>query len=333
MEASKGNPVYSTYVVSGNTKYNISPIVQNIDISDPEKEWACRVTLEVVDYQEDGMQDILKARNRVYLYANDGSGEQEVFRGFIWTCGSGHTLTDKTVKVVCYDQLIFMQKSDEALFYPEGKSTKAIFSEVCSKWGISLSYGYQSITHSKLVLRGKLSDIMTADVLDLVKDRSGKKYVILSKKDVMYVSGLGQNSTVYRFNSSENAIRTYAEQTMEGMVTKVVILGKAEKDNRPPVEATISGDTATYGTLQETITRDSNTTLADAKAEANNIIKEKGKPFWEYELRAPDVPWIRKGDKVQVNVDNMPASSFIVKSVERSISNKSKLMSMTLEKA
>lgn len=333
MAASKSNPIYSAYIVTGSKKYNVTPLLQNIDISDREKEWACRVTIDLADVKGDGLAGIITDTSRIFLYADTGSGKKETFRGFVWGGNSSDSLTENTVQIKCYDNLIFMQESEESLFYTEGKATKTIFSDICSKWGISLYYGYQSITHSKLALRGRLSDVMTADVLDLVKDRTGKKYVILSKQDVMHISGVGSNATVYTFKAGQNAIQTRAAWTKDGMITKVVILGKADDNERQAVEATVAGNTSGYGTLQKVITRDSNTTLADAKTEANNIIKKNGKPTKEYELRAVDVPWIRKGDKVKVNAPNLPVSTFIVKSVDRSITNKSKDMTLTMEEA
>ena len=331
--ASKSNPIYSAFIVNGSQKFDVTPLLQSIDISDREKEWACRATIDLMDYKDNGLPDIVKYTSRVFIYADTGGGRQEVFRGFAWTGSSGHSLNDKTVRVMAYDNLIFMQESEDHIFYVEGKSTKAIISDICSRWGVNLSYSYQSITHSKLALRGNLSDIMTKDILDLVKDRTNQKYVVLSKKDTMYVAGLGQNASTYTFTVGNNAISTRKEWTKDGMVTKVVILGKEEEDVRAPVESTISGDTASYGTLQKVITRDSNTTLADAKTEANNIIKKNGQPAVEYELKAIDVPWIRKGDRVNIKANNFSSTQFIVKSVNRSITNKSKDITLTLETA
>ena len=170
------------------------------------------------------------------------------------------------------------------------------------------------------------------DLLDLVKDRTGKKYVILSEKDVMQIKPLGSNSTIYHFTDKQNTIMTGSDCTMDGMVTKVIILGKADENEREPVEATISGDTGQYGTLQDTINRSENTSLADAKKEAQSIIDEKGKPTWEFELKAPDVPWLRKGDKVYVDTDDLKGY-YIVNSIERTISGKKREMTMDLEKA
>lgn len=328
-----GNPIYSAYVVTGSTKYNITPLLQSVDIADLEREWACRVTMDLMDYQGDGLQDIITDKSRVFLYASDGGEKKEVFRGFVWGVTSSNSLSDNTVTVKCYDNLIHMQESEESLFYTEGKSTQTILSDIFTNWGVTLSYGYKSITHSKLALRGNLSDILTADILDLVKDRTGQKYAILSKQDTVHITGVGSNTTIYTFRAGHNAISTRSEWTKDGMITKVVILGKADDNERAEVEATVTGSTADYGTLQKIISRDSNTTLADAKTEANNIIKESGKPTKEYELKAVDIPWIRKGDKVKVIAENLSATYYIVKSVDRSISNKGKEMTLDLEEA
>lgn len=334
MKASLENPIYTTYIVSGNTKYNITPAVINHDFSDQKKEMAQAVTISVMNIKvgNSWLSSLLKVRQRVYIYADDGSRNDEVFRGYIWTRSYKSSLTDREIALKCYDNLIYFQESEEAEYFSSGKSTKDVVSTLCGKWGVPLEYSYESITHAKLALRGNLADIFTADILDLVKDRTGKKYVILSTKDTMQVKPVGSNSTVYRFIAGKNAVKTSSECTMDGMITKVVILGKADENDREPVEATVAGNTSEYGTLQKVISRDENTSLADAKKEAQSILKEDGSPKWEYELTAPDIPWIRKGDKVYVNAGDIYDSYLIVTSVDRTINNKAKEMTLTMEK-
>jgi hypothetical protein len=117
---------------------------------------------------------------------------------------------------------------------------------------------------------------------------------------------------------------------MSGMVTKVVILGKADDNDRRPVEATLTGKTSEYGTLQKIINRNENTSLADAKKEGNSILKEDGEPKWERRVEGPDIPWIRKGDKVYVSAGSL-VGYYIVKGIERDLSNKEKRMTLTME--
>lgn len=334
MKASKENPIYTIYVVSGSTKYNITAAVESLDFSDQEKQMAksLEVVLLNVKVGNTWLSGLINVRDRVYVYADDGERNEEVWRGFVWSRPYKSSLNDRTLQLRCYDNLIYFQESEDAAYFTSGKSTKEIINSLCNKWGVTLSYSYESITHTKLALRGNLADIFTADILDLVKDRTGKKYVILSEKDVMQIKRTGTNTTVYRIEGGKNAIETNSECTMEGMVTKVVILGKADSNDRQPVEATLTGSTSKYGTLQKVINRDTNTTLANAKKEGQSILDENGKPKWEYEVICMDIPWIRKGDKVYVSAGDM-VGNYIVKSIERSISNKSKEMTLTVESA
>lgn len=320
---------YSAYIVSGGTKYDVTPVLVGHDRAEDEDQIAQIVNLQLMNIKVGGslLSDLLKPRSRVYLYANDGSTDVEVFRGYLWTRPNGDE-TDLQYK--CYDNLIYFQESEDSLYFSSGKKTKDVFSSICDKWGIKMSYSYESITHSKLLLRGKLADIFKADILDLVKDRTGKKYVVLSDKDTMHVKPVGSNTTIYHFTSAGNVTKASTGWTMDGMITKVVIVGKTESSGREPVEATVKGNTDEYGTLQKIIDRKENTSLSDAKLEAKEIIDKNGKPFWEYQIKAADIPWIRKGDKVYVDAGDISKKYLIVASIERSISNKKQEMSLTL---
>lgn len=332
MSASLENPIYTTYIVSGGTKYNISPVVTSLEFSDQRKQISKRLTIVLRNAQTNGsrLAKLLNVRDRVYVYANDGERNDEVFRGFVWTRSTKDQLDGETLTLKCYDNLIYFQESEESEYFSSGKSTSSIISTLCGKWGVSLEYTYSSITHSKMALRGTLSDIITSDILDLVKARTGKKYVIISEKDIMKVRTVGTNSTVYNIKERANAEGFASELTMDGMVTKVVILGKADDDDRRPVEATVSGQTSKYGTLQKIINRDTNTSLSDAKKEAQSIINEDGYPKAEYSTKCPDIPWIRKGDKVKLSGQDGNKYCIVV-GIDRDITNKAKTMSLTLE--
>lgn len=332
--ASTAKPEYTAYVIAGGTKYNITPAIESIGISDPKNQIAKSVTIQLMNTKvgDKYLTGLLTVADRVFLHANDGSKNDEVFRGFVRERAYKRSMTDRTFQLKNYDNLIYFQESDHSAYFSSGKSTKDVATALCKDWGVKLEYTYESITHSKLPLRGNLSDILTADLLDLVKDRTGKKYVILSEKDVVQIKTVGSNTTIYRFTADQNAIQTSSVRTMDGMVTKVIILGKEDKDERQPVEATVSGNTSKYGTFQKTINRSENTSLADAKKEAQSIINEKGKPKEEFELRATDIPWIRKGDKVYVKAGDM-SGYYIVTGIDRTISGKKREMSLDLEKA
>lgn len=333
MAASKQKPVYSVYIISGGTKYNLTPALTSIDRADPKGQIAQKVNLQFANVEVQGshISSILQPRSRVFVYADDGSKDGEVFRGYLWTRNYKSSLDERDLKYTCYDNLIYLQESEESLYFSSGQSSKAIVSSICSKWGINLSYSYESITHGKLPLRGNLYDILTEDILAPVRKRTKKKFVVLSDQDTMYVKPTGANTTIYQFLAGKNVTSTTSGWTMDGMITKVVIVGMANDDGKEPIEATVSGDTSQYGTLQKIQDRDEDTTLSDAKLEAQYTIDENGTPKWEYEIVAPDVPWIRKGDKVYVHAGDIVQRNLIVASVDRKADNKRSQMTLTLE--
>lgn len=332
MAATQQNPVYTVYIVSGSTKYNVTKAVTDLERSEPKGQIAQRVILQLANVKvgDTWLSGLLKARDRVFVYANDGTKEDEVFRGYLWKRLRSDSLSQNELAYTCYDNLIYFQESEDSLYFSSGKSTKDIMTSICDKWKIKLQYSYDSITHSKLPLRGYLADIFTEGILDLVKKRTKKKYVILSEKDDMVVKPVGSNSTIYHFIAGKNVTKTASGWTMEGVITSVIIVGKADDDDREPIEATVSGNTSEYGTLQKIQSRSENTSLADAKIEAKNTIDEYGSPKWEYEISAPDIPWIRKGDKIYVSAGDIDGFK-IVTEVDRAFGNKEREMTLTME--
>lgn len=334
MKAAYDNPIYTVYLVIGGDKYNITPAVMSLDFSSQEQQIAASVTITTANIKVGNsyLSTMLKVRQRVFIYANDGSQNKEVFRGWTWTKYYESENESKEIRVKCYDNLIYLQESEDSFYFTNGTQTKSIMTSICSEWGISLNYNYESISHDKLALRGTLSDMIMSDILDVVKKRSGKKYVITSQQDVMTVSEVGTNTKVYSLTAKNNATLTRSETTMDGMVTQVKILGDAEKDSEKiPVLETVKGNTSTYGTLQKLQDKNSDTSLADAKTEAQNTINDDGTPKKEYYVDAIDIPWILKGDKVYVNAGDIKQKNLIVTGIDRDISNKKKRMSLTLK--
>lgn len=334
MTASAENPIYTTYIMAGTEKYNVTPATVELDFSEREKQIAQSVTIRLANIKvgDKLLSQLVAVCDRVYIYANDGTTKAEVFRGFIWEHKPERTMDGRELTLVAYDNLIYLQESEDSLYYSSGKSTSAVLASICKKWGVTLSYGYKSITHEKLVLRGSLSDIIINDILELVRQRTDTKYVVQSIKDKIHIKTVGTNGTIYTIGDKKNISVISSETSMFGVVTKVVITGKAGDDGRQPVEATLTKNTDKYGTLQKMLSRSENTELADVKDEANTILKEDGAPKTYHAVRAPDIPWVRKGDKIKIKTDGL-SGNFIILSVDRNISAKNKTMTLELESA
>ena len=87
MNASKNDPIYTIYLVSGGVKYYLSPAVTELELSDQKKELAKRATVTLVNTTVSGkwLSSLIKVRDRIFIYADDGERNEEVFRGWVWT--------------------------------------------------------------------------------------------------------------------------------------------------------------------------------------------------------------------------------------------------------
>ena len=335
MEASKESPIYSAYVVTDDGKYDLTPVLTSLSFNNQKKQFAQSLTAKFMNilFNEKWLSTILQVRQRIFIYADDGERNEEVFRGYVWNRTYKSALNEREITLRCYDNLIYVQESEVSEYFSAGKSTKDVITELLGNWGVSVDYQYESITHEKLALRGSLSDIITDDLLNLVVDRTAKKYAITSSKDTIKIASYGSNAKVYDVKARQNAINTRSESTMDNLVTQVVITGKADDDGREPIEATVSQNTDKYGTIQQVISRDENTSLADAKEEAQGILDENGEPTWEYEIQASDIPWIQKGDKIMVAAGDIDNRELIVVGINRNYSAKGAKMTLSCERS
>ena len=247
--------------------------------------------------------DIANLNCPVYIFANDGVSMEKVFDGTIWEWQYS-SATQKELTITAYDMFIRLQQSKDFFYFASGMDTKAIISRICGEWNIPLSYTWgRTITHEKKTFSGNTISDMIFTLLEEVRQRTGEKYIAYYRDDVLSIRGYGTNSSIYRFDF-ENTVQTYNKFTLNNLVTQVKIIGKEDKSGRAPVEAIVKGDLQ-YGVLQEVIRRDSNKKLAAVMEDANTIIKDRGRPEETITVDVPDLPFLRKGDLVEVQAGNL----------------------------
>jgi len=325
------NPTYTVYITTKDKRYDVTPAVMSIDFSEQETQMAVSANLTIadIDYSGKPLSSVFDSRNRVVIYANDGTKNDEVFRGFVWDLSPKESLTENSFTIKAYDHLIYLQESEDHEFFRSGEMTSNIFQSICKKWGIDGRFAYDSIVHKQLVMRGAIADFLTEDLLNEAQRYCSTKYVVRSEKDALWVLKVGSNEMIYTLDAKCNATELRKHKTMNGITTQVIVLGNEDDDGKSPVEATLSKNTDEYGTLQKIISRSEDTTLYDATKEARSILNEDGKPKWEYDIKAVDIPWIRKGDKVLVHTKSLNGT-YIVKSIDREISNRGNHMTLTI---
>lgn len=334
MSASMLHPVYTAKIVketsSKTTTYQLKEITTDLVVSQPEAGIAEKVTLNLMNIKVGSslLSSIVAIRDKLYVYADTGSGANEVFRGIVWDRGIPEDADSEEIKLICYDKLIYLQKSKDSLFAKKGKQTKAVITSLADKWGFKVSYKYASISHAKLVFQNQnIADIMIS-ILNEVKKKTGKGYVIYLDKDTIVIDYEGSNSTVYKIAKGENAIRCNYVESMDNMVTKVKIVkaetvskgSGSEETGKYLTVTSVSKNTSKYGTLQEIIVKGKDDKLSEVKKEADEILKEKSAPEEDSDVEAIDIPWVKKGHQIYIQTKTMNGY-YIVKSIEHDASD------------
>jgi len=165
---------------------------------------------------------------------------------------------------------------------------------------------------------------MIYSALNEAKKKGGGKWIVRSKQGKIDVIRPGQNTPVYIFSAYTNVDNINDRQDIEELVTRVKIIGAEDKEGKAPVVATLDGRTE-FGTLQEVVYQRQFDNAAAAKAAAQDILKERGQPRRRRKVTAPDLPFLRRGDKVKVEAGTL-TGYYIVSSVIHDATNRIMVM-------
>ncbi|MCI8843887.1 MAG: hypothetical protein HFF08_07245 [Oscillospiraceae bacterium] len=291
--------------------YDLTPALLGLSWEEQEGELAQRARVTLLNFKLGAsyLMQLVKINCILRLWSNWGAGRKKVFEGIIWDWDYD-SAQNKELSVLAYDPMIRL-KSKDILYFSAGMSTPAILESVCGGWGVPLDYQWdKQITHTKKIFNGEAVSDIIISLLNEVRQQTGERYVIYYKDGKLTVSGLGKNKEVYRLDS-RNTISTSDKLSIDNLVTRVKILGKADDDGRSNVEATVDGNLK-FGVLQEVIRRDVDKDLGSARADAQTILKERGKPAEEIRVNAPDLPFMRKGDLVEISAGNLIGMFYVM---------------------
>ena len=288
-------------------RIDLQPFLRSLSWEENDGELAIRLEAELQNIQMlDGkwLHQLIPLGGQVFLYSDWGSGQQEIFRGtvFVWdyrTDPLGH------FTITAYDQLIYLMKSKDDRFYKAGQTAKAIIQDIAKAWGTPLgTVQGPDVALAKQVFRGDTLGDMIYSVLDQAKKRGAGKWIVRSKQGKIDMIKPGQNTPVYLFTADSNVESIGDSQDIEDLVTRVKIVGAEDSEGKAPVVAQLDGRTE-FGTLQEVVYQRRYDTPAAAKSAAEDILKERGQPRRMRKVLAPDLPFLRKGDKVKVIAGTM----------------------------
>lgn len=320
-------------VTATGRQLDIANAAESLGWEEGDGELAQRLSFTVhnIKTQESEISSLAKPGCKIIIYASWGANSDEVARGTIvdWEPANSGT-SSTTLDIIAYDELFNLQESQDNRYYSAGTGTKDIITGIFNDWGIPIGeYNGPNAAHAKTLFKNEyLSDILIQILDDAVK-KGGAKCIIRANKGKVSVIPEGSNTTIYHFDGYTNATLTRDKVSTAGLVTRVKVVGKEDANERQPVEAIVDGLTQ-HGIRQRILNRAEDDSLAMAKSAAQKIIDEQGKPTRTIVLESPDVPMLRKGDKIHATVGTLNGY-YITKAVRHDASSRS--MSMELEPA
>ena len=322
---------YRAYaVLTDGRQLNITGALTAGGWNEGEGEISTRTTMTVANVKFEGkpLSSTIVPNTIIVITADAGGGEKEVARGFVAEWGPARGSGNRNLALTAYDELFNLQQSQDDRYLPAGTGTKSAITAVFSDWGIPVGqYKGPDKAHAKTLFKAQyLSDIIMA-LLDDAEKHGADHYVVRAVKGKAEVLPIGWNEDIYHFSEDSNTTTTSDKISTTGLVTRVKVMGLADDDGKAAPEAVVDGLTE-YGIRQRIYNRSADDTLETAKAAAQSIIDDNGQPARVSTVAGPDVPFIRKGDKVHLDTSALKGF-FIVKSINHNIANRT--MTMTVK--
>lgn len=323
---------YNVIVVTSKGKQiDITNAVKSLGWEENEGQLAMKLSFELYNAQFEGeaISSIVKIGCLAAVKANWSSGHGIVAYCKIVEAEANKTGNANVFKVTAYDCLYDMQKSSDNVYYGSGKKTKSLLQSILKSWSLEISkYTGPNVSHSTIVYKNKTIADIILDILECAKKKGGCQTVVRSDNGKIQILKVGSNENVYCFNT-ENCISSKHKVSTTNLVTRVKIYATVKNSDKTRLEETVNGNTQ-YGIRQKIVSKSSNSEKAkDAKKEAKNILQEKGSPEETRTFESPDVPEIRKGDKICYTYGKTD-TYYIVKSIQHN-ADKGK-MTMKVEK-
>ncbi|CAK7059591.1 MAG: hypothetical protein EUB_03429 [Eubacterium sp.] len=327
---------YEAFVLRGDgSKYSLNQLVKNLSWQEMDGDFVARASLSMANKYLPKLgcwtEHATPPGSYIFIFANG----QEVFRGTVWNHKYNSAKGAELIDITACDRMIYLSQCKDSYYYESGQATIDLCANICQRWSIDMVYEYYPYSHGKIVMKNKsLMDQLSEVLTECQKKNNGRKFVAQFEKDVLKIRGQGYNDTVYVLTGGElntrSLMNVQMETNLDKLVTRVNVLGKADNEGREPVEATIDGD-LTFGTLQDQIYHDSDKSIDEARAEAQAILDEKGKPETNFSITAPDIPFIRKGHRIHCVFSSEINGYFYVKSITHNAIDKT--MDLKLERA
>jgi len=285
-----------SYKVILQDKYDLSPLVEAINLRDSLEQVAYQGTVNLIvqpDMPEISPGMAIRISGIPYGKKNY---VPLLNPAVVWEVESSNN-GNKRMTLTVYDRTIYLDKSEDEYLFPAKQTATQRFKKYASDWNLKIAklpdtgkelgrsvYRTQSIYAS-----------MFADLRETAK-AGGKLYHPRMISSGLELYELGTNKEIYIL---EHVTDTTQSRTLEGAATKVKVLATTASESGQEVPAKVMAivekDIDKYGQLQAIIQDDEVKSNAAAKELANSKLRGISQTI---SLNAPDINTVRAGDAV-----------------------------------
>lgn len=309
------------------TQLDLTQITTGLGWEEGDKELAARISLKVCNTLCKGkrISQMVQPGTPLFLYAAVEGEQKEVVRGTVEKWSPTYSNGSSLLELEAYDEMHPLRKNQDIAYFSDGTTTKAMMTQILEKWGVPYDYRGPDITHNKMVFKTSYVSDMLQKIFDDVRKKGGGVYFARAREGKVEIVPRGSNEETYHFDEQTNVVSAKDSFDSGDIVTRVIIVGKADEEGRQAVESTKDGKTE-FGIRQAIVEHEDSNDLEQATQAANQLLKERGALKRKTSLQAPDVPFLRKGDRVRIRAGTVMGYFFV-----RSIRHNAEDRTMTFE--
>lgn len=278
---------------------NVDELLLSGTLEELNNELATRlsITLRNIKLKDGWIHQHVYLKRKVILEATDGVSTKEVFRGEVYNWKESST--SQTVSFIAYDALYELQQSKEHWYFTNDETGASSIKRIASRRGIPVGRidGPNVKLAAKLYQSGNQGDII-ADRLEESRKKGSGRFIVRANQDKLEVVKEASNTVVYELDN-KFIEDSSDEHDIESIVTRVKIYGNEDKQGRAEVKSTKEKNTQ-FGVIQDIIYSSSYKSISEAEKAAEEILEERSKPKIKRRITGPSIPWVRKGDLLNV---------------------------------
>lgn len=301
---------YRLVATAGGQTWDLTPAVTALTWSESDRELACKINFKC-PLTED--TKYLQPLTPIAILVDSGGGFNEIVRGTVQKVEMSETNGELILNAEAADAAISLRQSQGDLFFNDDSSAKSILEGIFKETGAPVAIEISDVKCAKKVYRGKFYADMIQDVLKDIKEKGGGVYMVRVEGDTIKIIPRGTNETVYHFDIDNDLIRVRESFDVSKAATQIKIVGKQREEGKQKVESVVEGDKS-LGTRTRIYLKGDKETVSEAETAAKKILDEQGGAERKTSIEAPDIPAIRKGDKIRMR-NSLGEAYFFIKSI------------------